>query len=72
MGRMTTTIELIKGLRDMGMTQTAIAKKTGISQPKLSRWEAGEVPDSADDALRLRTLHEREKAARKPRAKAAA
>ena len=72
MGRMTTTIELIKGLRDMGLTQTAIAKKTGISQPMLSRWEAGEVPDSAADALRLRTLHEREKAARKTRTKAAA
>jgi transcriptional regulator with XRE-family HTH domain len=72
MRRMTTTIELIKGLREMGMTQTAIAKKAGISQPKLSRWEAGEVPESADDALRLQTLFEREKAACKSRAKAAA
>lgn len=73
MALMTKTTDLIKGLRDMGLTQTAIAKKTGISQPKLSRWESGEVPESADDALRLHRLHEHEKAARrKDAAKAAA
>ena len=32
---------------------------TNIPQPRLSRWEAGEVPDSVDDALKLYELHAR-------------
>ena len=34
-------------------SQSEIARATGISQPKLSRWEAGEIPASADDTLKL-------------------
>jgi hypothetical protein len=26
---------------------------TGIPQPRLSRWESGDVPDAADDSLKL-------------------
>jgi transcriptional regulator with XRE-family HTH domain len=33
-------------------------KRSGIPQPRLSRWEAGEAPAAADDALRLRRLCE--------------
>jgi transcriptional regulator with XRE-family HTH domain len=50
------TRTLIKTLRESGMSQTEIAKRTGIPQPRLSRWEAGEVPDAADDSLRLAQL----------------
>ena len=55
---MSNTTELILALRAMGLSQTAIARLTGIPQPRLSRWEAGEVPDSANDALKLRELVE--------------
>lgn len=50
------TTTLIKALRDRGMSQTEISRRTGIPQPRLSRWEAGEVPDAADDSLRLAAL----------------
>jgi transcriptional regulator with XRE-family HTH domain len=50
------TTTLIKALRDRGMSQTEISRRTNIPQPRLSRWEAGEVPDAADDALRLAQL----------------
>lgn len=53
---MSSTTELIKRLRERGMTQTEISRRTGIPQPRLSRWESGDVPDSADDALRLAAL----------------
>ena len=53
---MSETTELIKRLRDGGLSQTEIAKRTGIPQPRLSRWENGEVPDSADDALKIKAL----------------
>lgn len=33
--------------------QTELSRLTGIPQPRLSRWEAGEVPVGADDALKL-------------------
>lgn len=55
---MSTTTELIRAMRAGGMTQTEIARRTGIPQPRLSRWEAGEAPDSADDALKLKALHD--------------
>lgn len=38
------------------MSQSEIARRTGVSQSKLSRWEAGEVAAGADDALRLVAL----------------
>lgn len=53
---MSETTVLIKSLRARGMSQTEIARQTGIPQPRLSRWEAGDVPDAADDSLRLQAL----------------
>lgn len=53
---MSKTTDLIKTLRDRGLSQTEISKRTGIPQPRLSRWESGEVPDAADDALKLAAL----------------
>lgn len=57
MPAMSATTELIRALRATGLTQSAIAHRTGIPQPRLSRWENGEAPDSADDALKLHALH---------------
>jgi transcriptional regulator with XRE-family HTH domain len=56
--RMRDTTELIKRLRDSGLSQTEISKRTGIPQSRLSRWENGGVPDAADDALKLKALVE--------------
>lgn len=53
---MSQTTELIRRLRAAGLTQTEIARRSGIPQPRVSRWENGEAPDSADDALRLAQL----------------
>ena len=50
------THELLKRLMAEGMTQTEIAKKTGIPQPRISRWAAGDIPRGADDALKLQSL----------------
>lgn len=50
------TQELIKRLRALGLSQTEIAKRSRIPQPRLSRWENGEVAAGADDALRLQEL----------------
>lgn len=55
---MQTTTDILRGLLRSGLTQTEIARKTGIPQPRLSRWAAGEVPASVDDVLRLARLHE--------------
>jgi transcriptional regulator with XRE-family HTH domain len=54
---MTTTTELLLAIRATGLTQTEISKRTGIPQPRISRWENGAAPDSADDALKLQQLH---------------
>lgn len=54
---MSTTTKLIEGLCALGLSQSEIARRTHIPQPRLSRWKAGEVPDSADDALKLQALH---------------
>jgi transcriptional regulator with XRE-family HTH domain len=54
---MSQTTELIRGLRNLGLSQSEIARRTKIPQPRISRWERGEAPDSADDALKLRDLH---------------
>jgi len=53
---MTTTIDIIRQLRALPMTQAEIARRTGIPQPRICRWEAGNVPVGADDALKLREL----------------
>lgn len=49
---------MIKAMRDAGLTQSEISRRTRIPQPRLSRWEAGEVPNSASDALELQSLHD--------------
>ena len=38
------------------MSQSEIARRIGMPQPRVSRWEAGEVPTGADDALKLAQL----------------
>jgi len=53
---MSETTELIKRLRASGLSQSEISRRTGIPQPRLSRWEGGEVPDAADDSLKLQAL----------------
>lgn len=55
---MSTTTTIIKRLRAAGLSQSEISRRTGIPQPRLSRWEGGEVPDAADDALKLAKLVE--------------
>ena len=47
--------EIIKKLRK-NRSQSDIARLTGISQSKLSRWEAGKIAAGADDALKLLAL----------------
>lgn len=72
MRAMTKAADLLQGLRDLGLTQAAIAKMAGISQAKVSRWETNGAPVAADDALKLRSLLEAEKAKRTRRPKVAA
>lgn len=50
------TQTIIKRLRAKGLSQSEIGRLIGAPQPRISRWEAGEVPDSADDALKLADL----------------
>ena len=35
------------------LSQSAIARRTGIAQHKISRWESGDIPAGASDALKL-------------------
>ena len=53
---MSATADLIRKLQDSGLTQTEIEARTGIPQPRLSRWASGGVPVGADDALKLKAL----------------
>ncbi len=53
---MTTTLDILKRLRALPMTQTQIAKRIGCSQARMCKWEAGKVPAGADDALKLQAL----------------
>ena len=53
---MNDTTSLIKRLRATGLSQSAIARMTGIPQPRISRWENGEAPTGADDVLKLLAL----------------
>lgn len=53
---MSETTDLIKRLRASGLSQSEISRRTGIPQPRLSRWESGVAPVGADDALKLDAL----------------
>jgi len=44
--------DAIRSLRRT-LSQSEIARRTGIAQSKISRWEAGDVPAGASDALKL-------------------
>ena len=57
---MDTITDIIKSLRDShSLSQTEISRLTGIPQSRLSRWEGGDSPRGADDALKLRDLSDR-------------
>jgi len=45
--------QILKELRSRGMSQSELSRLTGIPQPRISRWESGDVPDSANDSLAL-------------------
>lgn len=47
--------EAIARLRQ-NMTQAEIARRIGVSQSTLSRWEAGETASAAESALKLMAL----------------
>ena len=53
--RMDKIQDAIRSLRRT-LSQSEIARRTGIAQSKISRWEAGEVPAGASDALKLIAL----------------
>lgn len=53
---MSKTIDIIRRLRALPLTQAEISRRTGIPQPRICRWEAGNIPVGADDALRLADL----------------
>lgn len=53
---MSSTVENIRALRQAGLTQVDIAKRSGVPQCRISRWEGGGVPRAADDALKLDEL----------------
>lgn len=50
--------DLIKRLRTTGLTQSEIGRRTGIPQPRLSRWETSQKPTAADDVLLLVALEQ--------------
>ncbi|WP_353615611.1 helix-turn-helix domain-containing protein [Paracidovorax wautersii] len=56
MRRMSTTLQNLKRLRASGLSQSEISRRAGIPQPRLSRWERGDVAKAADDAIRLDRL----------------
>lgn len=53
---METTRDILKSLREAGMSQDEIAKRAQISQPTLSRWETRGAAKGADAVLRLADL----------------
>ncbi|WP_018991286.1 helix-turn-helix domain-containing protein [Aromatoleum toluclasticum] len=50
---MTTVQDTILKLRQRGLSQSEIGRAVGIPQPRISRWESGDVPDPVEDGLRL-------------------
>lgn len=59
---MSKTSDLIRELRLIPMSQSEISRRTGIPQPRISRWESSGAPQSADDALKVADLLRRVKA----------
>ena len=53
---MSQTAELIKRIRALGLSQSEIARRTGIPQPRVSRWENSSDPLVLDDVLKLAEL----------------
>lgn len=53
---MSTTRQNLKRLREAGLSQSEIARRAGIPQPRISRWEGGDIAKAADDAIRLDRL----------------
>lgn len=53
---MDSTIDLLRQLLASGISQSEIQRRTGIPQPRLSKWARGKVPSGADDALKLKAL----------------
>ena len=50
--RMDKIQDAIQSLRRT-LSQSEIARRTGIAQHKISRWESGNIPAGASDALKL-------------------
>lgn len=51
---MSQTTDLILRILALGkMSQIELSRRTGIPQPRLSKWQRGVTPDSADDVLLL-------------------
>lgn len=50
--RMDKIQDAIQSLRRT-LSQSEIARRTGIAQHKISRWESGGIPAAASDALKL-------------------
>jgi transcriptional regulator with XRE-family HTH domain len=53
---MSKTTEMIKRLRHRGLSGSEIARRAGVSQSRISRWENGSVPAAADDVWKLQEL----------------
>lgn len=54
---MSETLENLRRLRGLHkLSQSEIGRRIGIAQWRVSRWEAGVIPDAADAALRLADL----------------
>ena len=50
--RMDKIQDAIRSLRRT-LSQSEIARRTGIAQSKISRWDSGDIPAGASDALKL-------------------
>jgi transcriptional regulator with XRE-family HTH domain len=53
---MSKTTEMIKRIRHRGLSGSEIARRAGVSQSRISRWENGAVPAAADDVWKLQEL----------------
>lgn len=51
-----TTAELLADLQAAGLKQADIVRRTGLPQWLVSRWQAGDIPTGADNALKLLAL----------------